>query len=109
MHRSRVQKLKSLQRELRGEPLQVPEVHASDVVQENPSLHVVPFGLAVNTQPLVALQVSVVHVFESLQFELTGVPRHVVPLHTSDVVQAIPSVHGVPGAAAGCTHPEDVH
>jgi hypothetical protein len=71
-----VQTFESLQ--LRGVPaVQVPLWQVSAPLQRLASAHAVPLVTFVNTQPVLALQLSVVQTFESLQ--LRGVPAVQVP------------------------------
>jgi hypothetical protein len=90
-HESVVHTLESSQ--LSAVPTQTPLEQASPVVQAVPSEHVVP--LARLTCPHTpAAQLSVVQEFPSSQ--LSGVPPHVPLVHTSPVVQRLPSLQVVP-------------
>jgi hypothetical protein len=75
-----------------GPPTHTPPEQASLDVQALPSLHGVL--LFVNTQPVDGSHVSVVQRFPSLH--TTGEPlTHAPPEHTSPVVHASPSLHGL--------------
>jgi hypothetical protein len=86
---------------------QLPVWQVSEPLHALPSVHDVPFVTAVFWHPVEALQVSVVHTFESLQ--LGGVPAIHVPLwQVSAPLHALPSVHEVPFASAVFWHPVEV-
>jgi hypothetical protein len=77
---------------------QLPPLQWSPVVQASPSLQVFELD-TVNTQPVAGAQESFVHGLLSLQVG-AGPPVQVPdPLHWSDVVQALPSVHPVPAGS----------
>src|SRR3990172_8078421 len=84
-------------------PPQTPAVHTSPLVQALPSSHTVPLVTLVNTQPVVGAQVSVVHTLLSLQ--VIAVPPQTPAVHTSPLVQALPSLHTVPLATLVNTQP----
>ena len=64
-------------------------------LQALPSLHDVPFATAVLLQPVVGLQVSVVHGLPSLQ--LSGDPAVQAPAwHVSAPLHTVASAHDVP-------------
>jgi len=72
-------------------PTQPPALQVSAVVHAFPSSH--GTVLLVCVQPVAGLQLSSVHVLESLQF--LGKPDvHVPPVHVSPTVQALPSLQG---------------
>jgi hypothetical protein len=89
-----VQALPSLQ--LRGVPAaHTPLWHVSAPSHASPSEHEVPFATAALTQPVVVLQLSVVHTLLSLQLRL--VPAVQVPFwQVSLPLQTFPSPHEVP-------------
>ncbi len=78
--------------------MHTPALHVSGLpglpVQTLPSEHG-PLGSADQTQPLVGSQLSAVHAL--LSSHTTGIPLlHVPAAHWSLMVQALPSLHGVP-------------
>lgn len=109
---SAVHELPSLQ--LAAAPPQVPDVQESLMVQALPSLHAVPFATGVKVHCMVVgLQESTVHGLLSLH--ITPMPLHTPLVHTSLVVQALPSlqVMGVPTQlpvplhASDCVHADE--
>ena len=77
----------------------VPPWQVSAPLQTLPSRHDVPLRTAVLVQPVVALQVSVVHTLLSLQ--LSAVPAVQVPAwQVSAPLHTVPSRHEVPLATA---------
>ena len=72
--------------------LHLPSAHCSPVVQTLPSSHAEPSAMAVNVQPLVGSQVSVVHVSPSSQAPALLPAWQVPPLHVSPVVQTLPAL-----------------
>ena len=79
-------------------PPHVPELHTSDVVHASPSSHAgVPATGRASQAPLVALQVPTLQV-SVMPLQSIAVPPHVPELHTSDVVQASPSLQEVVSA-----------
>jgi hypothetical protein len=89
-----VHTLLSLQ--LRGVPAaHAPPWQVSAPLHTVPSGQAVPFATATFWQPFVALQLSVVHTFPSLQ--LSGVPAvHTPAWQVSAPLHTVVSVHGVP-------------
>lgn len=85
-----------------GVPAQVPVVHTSFSVQAFPSLQLTPLGLSgLSHNPVRKL-----HVPGSWQLlkasQITGlVPTHTPPWQESFLVQAFPSLQGVPSVALG--------
>src|SRR3989442_810545 len=94
-----------LSAQLTGVPgRQTPARQTSTPLQRLPSLHEVPFGAAVCLQPAIGSQVSVVHVFPSLQ--LSAAPAvHTPAWHVSAPSHTLPSLHEVPFASAVCLQP----
>jgi hypothetical protein len=86
-------------------PVHVPAWHVSDCVQALPSLHAVLFAAAgLEHVPVAGLHVPTSWHW-SLAVHVTGLaPVHVPAWHVSDCVQALPSSHAVPSAAAGFEH-----
>ena len=79
-------------------------MHAFESLQSAAVLQVVQPLIGVCTQPLTALQLSVVHAFESLQ--LGAVPAAQLPVwQVSEPLHALPSVHDVPFVTAVFWHP----
>jgi hypothetical protein len=87
----------------------VPAVHTpswqvSSPLQTSPSVHDEPSRSGVLTQPLMALQVSVVQTLLSLQ--VSGVPEtQEAAWQVSLPLQTVPSPHEVPSATAVLVHP----
>jgi len=75
-------------------PAHTPAVHTSPLVQALPSLQTVPLATFVNTHPVAGAQVSAVQALLSLH--TSAVPPHTPLVHTSPVVQALPSLQAVP-------------
>jgi hypothetical protein len=72
-------------------PAQSPPEQTSPNVQSFPSSHAAVLSMK-RQDPFAGLQLSSVHAFPSLQ--TTGVPAHVPPEQTSDVVHLLPSLQG---------------
>jgi hypothetical protein len=85
-----------------GVPMHCPdELHLSPVVQASPSLHVAPVLTVYEQVPSIELQVPGLFWQVPGLVQVTAVPTHFPDeLHTSPVVQALPSLHEVPTAAA---------
>ena len=100
-HESVVQGLPSLQSVTEvSVPAQLPPLQTSLVVQALPSSH--ESLLVMFKQPVPGSHESVVHTLPSLQSVAeVSAPAQLPPLHTSLVVQALPSLHGVLSAFAG--------
>jgi hypothetical protein len=80
---------------------QEPLLHVSAPLQTFASAHEVPFGTAGKVQPVVGLQLFVVHGRPSSQVRGPPGVQAPMPLHVSPVVQALPSVHAPPAATGG--------
>src|SRR5438093_419631 len=95
-----LQTLSSLQ--ATGVPLQLPSLQVSIGVQALPSLHAVPSTLAgLEHAPFAGSQVPAVWHWSEAE-QVTGLEPVQVPLwQVSLCVQALPSSHAVPLAAAG--------
>jgi hypothetical protein len=86
-------------------PAQLPAWQVSTWVQALPSLHAVPSGLdGLEHAPVEGSHAPAVWHW-SLAEQVTGVvPMHVPATQASVCVQALPSLHAVPSAAAGLEH-----
>jgi len=87
------------------EPTHAPAVHASVCVHALPSLHVVP-SAAVGLEQVPEVGSHAPTTWQaSAAVQVTGFePTHAPAVHASVCVHALPSLHGVPFAAAGFEH-----
>ncbi len=85
-------------------PLQMPPLHKSPLVQALPSSQAIPLAPPTCLQPTMASQKSDVQGFLS-SHTVAPPPMQTPALHASLLVQALPSLQGVPSPARGCAQP----